>query len=241
MMMKQQKQQVLDFSFVMVKLLSLFLLVCNLLPTPPAVFVTGQRTDPCYVCRRSDRYITNQNQQFELTDIYGNTFTWTCGKLEEKGMEIRVSNTVCGIYVAHAEAECDCGGPPIPAGYVKNENPLCDICIDGRAVPSVKKDDLVDTGVAGEMPCGFLYESSATGFMPQDICPIIQQNVAEYCCTIPAVDTDGDDGNGNGNGNGNGGSSGGTSSFSFITTSMTVPSIMMMMMMMFFQNVQTFL
>jgi hypothetical protein len=147
----------------------------------------GVRQDPCHVCRRSDRFVTNPNKSFQLTDIFGKTFSWTCGELEENALTVKVSNTVCGIFMAHARDECECGGPPIAPEGVLNENPACDICIDGRAVPELKKLELVNTGIAGQMPCGFLYTTAADGGMPARICPIIQENVNEFCCTDVSV------------------------------------------------------
>ena len=115
----------------------------------------------------------------------------SCGELEDIGRnELLASNSVCGIFLNHADKNCECGGPPIAPVGVLNENPACDICIDGRSVPELKVEELVNTGIAGEMPCGFLYETAANGFMPAHICPIIQKNVADFCCTIPAFDPD---------------------------------------------------
>jgi hypothetical protein len=174
-------------------------------------FTSAQLQDPCYVCRRADRTVADPSKQFELTDIYGKTFSWTCGQLEENGKTlVLVSNTVCGIFIAHAEKNCDCIGPPIEPVGVVNENPACDICIDGRSVPDLKAEELVNTGVAGQMPCGFLYETAANGGMPAQLCPVIQENVNDFCCTIPAFDPDdptaGDVG---GDGDGTGTSTGG--------------------------------
>ena len=164
-------------------LLNVLLLLSLCLP-----FAAGQRKDPCYVCRTAERFVTNRGKSFTLTDIYGKQFSMTCGELEDTGKnELTVSNSVCGIFLAHAEKNCDCGGPPIAPVGVLNENPACDICKDGRKVPFIKEEELVNTGVAGEMPCGFLYETAANGFMPGHLCPVIQQNVADFCCTIPAI------------------------------------------------------
>jgi hypothetical protein len=52
--------------------------------------------------------------------------------------------------------------------------------------------ELVDTGVAGRFPCGFLYKASAEGFMPASLCGGIQDNVAEFCCTLPVFDITGE-------------------------------------------------
>jgi hypothetical protein len=132
--------------------------------------------------------VIDRDTSFELTDLLGVTTTWTCGDLEDTGeAELLVSNTVCGIFIAHADKECQCGGPPINPPIVIDTSPACDICGDGRGVPEIKADELVDTGIAGEMPCGFLYTSAADGFLPAPFCPVLQQNVAEFCCTIPPL------------------------------------------------------
>jgi hypothetical protein len=118
------------------------------------------------VCRREDRFVIDRDTSFELTDLLGVTTTWTCGELEDTGKsELLVSNTVCGIFIAHADAECQCGGPPIGPPIVIHTTPACDICINGRGVPEIKADELADTGIAGEMPCGFLYTTSEEAFM----------------------------------------------------------------------------
>jgi hypothetical protein len=168
-------------------------------------FASAQRTDPCYVCRREDRTVADPGKQFDMTDIYGKKFSWTCGELEANGLTVRMSNTVCGIFIAHAEKNCPCNGPPIEPVGVIDTNPACDICIDGRSVPELKVEELVHTGIAGQMPCGFLYETAANGGMPAQFCSVIQENVNDFCCTIPAFDPDdpaGGDGGGDGTGTG---------------------------------------
>jgi hypothetical protein len=151
--------------------------------------VLGQLQDPCYVCRSPDRKVVNLSHQFTMKNIYDENETWTCGGLEDWAEEnLKVSNTVCGISIAWAERECVCNGPPIPPVTVIDTNPACNICItNGVGVPIQLIEELVDTGVAGQFPCGFLYTISASGGMPGYLCPEIQANVAEFCCTIPVI------------------------------------------------------
>ena len=146
-------------------------------------------SDPCYVCRSPDRYIIDLETQFDV-EVNGSTAKWTCGHLDLAGQDyVTVGNAVCGIFYALAEAHCECGGPPIPPPMIIDTSPACDIC-DGMGVgfvPDPMIEELVDTGIAGEMPCGFLYQSAADGFLPGSFCPTLRQNVGSVCCNIPKL------------------------------------------------------
>jgi hypothetical protein len=100
---------------------------------------SAQLQTPCYVCRTEARFITNPNQSFELTDIYGKKSSITCGELEDIGLnDLVVSNSVCGIFLNHVDKNCECGGPPIAPVGVLNENPPSSIPSDSPSlVPSL--------------------------------------------------------------------------------------------------------
>jgi hypothetical protein len=93
-----------------------------------------------------------------------------------------VSNTVCGIFIAHADAECQCGGAAIGPPPIINTTPTCALCGSNR-VPEIRAQELVETGIAGEMLCRFLEQAAADGFLPASLCPILKENVADICCT----------------------------------------------------------
>ena len=144
---------------------------------------SAQRQDPCYVCRSSDRRVINRDHEFTMTS--GDKYT--CGELEDDGIaNLVVSNTVCGQFIAWADRECECSGPPIdPVEVIDNTAP-CNICVEaGLGIPEVKEEELVNTGFAGQMPCGFLYQTAADGYIPADLCGKLQENVADFCCFIP--------------------------------------------------------
>jgi hypothetical protein len=148
-------------------------------------YTSAQLQDTCYVCRRSDRRVINRDYEFTMTS--GEKYT--CGELEDDGIDnLVVSNTVCGIFIAWADRECECNGPPIEPVEVIDTTPACNICVEaGLGIPESKQEELVNTGFAGQMPCGFLYQTAADGFIPANLCGTLQDNVGDFCCSIPAL------------------------------------------------------
>jgi hypothetical protein len=71
---------------------------------------------------------------------------------------------------------------------VIDPNPACNMCIDTRTVPFIQLEELVQTGIAGRMACGGLYEALAKGVLPANLCPTMQQNTADFCCEVPVIE-----------------------------------------------------
>jgi hypothetical protein len=93
------------------------------------------------------------------------------------------------IYQTWAERECDCAGPPIIPfqDQVIDPNPKCNMCRDDRTVPFIQREELVQTGIAGRMACGGLYDALAKGVLPANLCPEMQANTADFCCEVPLI------------------------------------------------------
>ena len=139
-----------------------------------ASLATAQRTGipECPLCRSLEREIVNPGHGFTMRDRRGNTASWTCGGLEEAMMDVAPTDFICVLSQTWAERECECSGPPIAplGGQVVDPNPSCNLCRDDRVVPAVNQDELVETGVAGRMPCGGLYNALAEGILPVSYC-----------------------------------------------------------------------
>jgi hypothetical protein len=139
-----------------------------------AALARAQRTDipECPICRSLERTLQNPGHSFTMRDRLGNTAGWSCGGLQEAMMDVAPTDFICVLSQTWAEKECECSGPPIPplGGEVVDPNPSCNLCIDDRVVPAVNKDELVETGVAGRMPCGGLYNALAEGILPASYC-----------------------------------------------------------------------
>jgi hypothetical protein len=152
----------------------------------------------CHICRTAERTLGNPNHKFTMRDSSTDaTADWTCGYLEESVAELNPNiaqeNFICALAQNWAERECECNGPPIApfSDDVWEPNPACNLCenIDSsNSVPSFRKDELVNTGIAGRMPCGGLYENLAKGILPNSLCAIIQESAAEFCCNLPIFD-----------------------------------------------------
>ena len=148
----------------------------------------------CPICRSFNRTLTNPTHSFVMSDNQGNTATWTCGYLAQS---VALLDPTCGgleafqcaISQTWAEKMCTCSGPSIPplSDHVTNPTPSCNLCIDSRTVPYAMENQLVNTGVAGRMPCGGLYDALAQGILPASMCSIVQQNAANFCCNLPVL------------------------------------------------------
>lgn len=68
-----------------------------------------------------------------------------------------------------------------------NPNPKCNMCVDDRTVPFIQREELVQTGIAGRMACGGLYDALAKGVLPANLCPTVQRNTADFCCEVPVI------------------------------------------------------
>ena len=148
----------------------------------------------CPICRSFNRTLTNPTHSFVMSDNQGNTATWTCGYLAQS---VALLDPTCGgleafqcaISQTLAEKMCTCSGPYIPplSDHVTNPTPSCNLCINSRTVPYAMENQLVNTGVAGRMPCGGLYDALAQGILPASMCSIVQQNAANFCCNLPVI------------------------------------------------------
>lgn len=155
-----------------------------------------------------------------MTDsITGESYGWSCGYLELALGDVNTGSTgaagearYCALAQIWAGRECECSGPALPPDdNVYDPNPACDLCgrIDGKNrdfnyVAGALTDELVETGVAGMMPCGGLYHALSEGVLASNLCPTVQRNAGAICCNVPALETGGNGGN-NGGGNGNNG------------------------------------
>jgi hypothetical protein len=74
------------------------------------------------------------------------------------------------------------------------------MCIDDRTVPFIQREELVQTGVAGRMACGGLYDALAKGVLPANLCETFQTNTAEFCCEVPLIELPAGAENGGGGG-----------------------------------------
>ena len=151
----------------------------------------------CNVCRNGGQ-VTNPGHSFQMADPVNNrNIDWTCGWLEESVADVNPQGAsgeafLCGLAQLWAEKECTCNGPPIPplSDNVIDPNPACNLC-QGQAlnyVPSFRADDLVETGVAGRMPCSGLYSALSNGVLPASLCPTVRQNAGDFCCSEPVLD-----------------------------------------------------
>ena len=148
----------------------------------------------CPICRTFNRTLTDPSHSFVMSDNQGNTATWTCGYLAQS---VALLDPTCGgleafqcaISQTWAEKMCTCSGPYIPplSDHVTNPTPSCNLCINSRTVPYAMENQLVNTGVAGRMPCGGLYDALAQGILPASMCSIVQQNAANFCCNLPVI------------------------------------------------------
>lgn len=161
----------------------------------------GPGGECCNVCRNGGS-ITNPDHDFVMTDsVTGEQYEWNCGLLETALADVNVGSTgapgearYCGVAQIWAERECSCSGEPAPEPEVYDPNPACDLCgmVDGDHVPSLLEDELVETGIAGRMPCGGLYHALAQGVLSEQLCPIVQSNAGATCCTVPTLVPDSD-------------------------------------------------
>ena len=204
---------------------SIFLAIVSLLFRDVVGDCTAPGGECCNVCRNGGQ-ITNPGKSFNMVDtLSGQSYPWTCGWLETVLADVNSGSTgaagearYCGLAQIWATRECECSGPPAPPdNNVFDINPACDLCgnIDGNArelnyVPGFLTDELVETGVAGRMPCGGLYHALSEGVLSSNLCPTVQRNAGAFCCSIPNLDDPPPaNGGNNGGGNGGGGNNGG--------------------------------
>ena len=166
----------------------------------------------CNVCRNGGE-ITNPEQEFVMQDqITGEQYEWSCGLLATALADVNAGSTgapgearYCALAQIWADRECNCSGEPVPDDIAFDPNPACDLCGDVNGVqreldyvPSVLADELVDTGVAGRMPCGGLYYALSQNVLAEELCPIVQESAGGFCCTLPSLEElDEDTGNDN--------------------------------------------
>lgn len=160
----------------------------------------------CNVCKNGGAII-NKGKAFTMKDSNtGVAYDWTCGWLEESIADVLETGGApgesffCGLARLWAEKECECSGDPLPPDEdnVYDPNPECDLCktLSGRDpydfnfVPAELAETLVNTGVAGRMPCGGLYDALSEGVLTANLCPTVQEHAGETCCSAPALDED---------------------------------------------------
>lgn len=162
-----------------------------------SLFAVGGAVGECNVCRNGGQ-VSNPGHSFQMDDpANGKKIDWTCGWLEESVADVNPQGApgeafLCGLAQLWAEKECECTGPPIPplSDYVIDPNPSCDLCAGNHEfdyVPGVLADELVDTGIAGRMPCGGLYGALSNGVLPGSLCPTVQNNAGAFCCNLPSI------------------------------------------------------
>mmetsp|Transcript_87292 Transcript_87292/g.130990 ORF Transcript_87292/g.130990 Transcript_87292/m.130990 type:complete len:259 (-) Transcript_87292:140-916(-) len=154
----------------------------------------------CNVCRNGG-HVLNPGHNFVMEDPATDTrYSWSCGYLEEAFASVNTQGApgeafYCALGQLWSDLECECSGEPAPPNdNVVDPNPRCDLCgaVDGaqRAlsfVPELLKDELVDTGVAGRMPCGGLYYALSEGILTSNLCPTVKRNAGEFCCNPPSL------------------------------------------------------
>jgi hypothetical protein len=153
----------------------------------------------CNVCRNGGA-ITNKGHGFTMKDpSSGATASWTCGWLEESVADVLETGGapgeafLCGLARLWAEKECTCSGDPLPPDEndVKDPNPTCNLCdgeYDFDFVPAALAETLVQTNVAGRMPCGGLYNAAAEGVLSANLCSTVQASAGKKCCSAPLLD-----------------------------------------------------
>ena len=77
--------------------------------------------------------------------------------------------------------------------------------------PVEYENELVETQIAGKMPCGGLYYALQQGVLPSNLCSTIQQAAGPSCCSLPALGGFDIPPGGGGGGGGGGGDSAGES------------------------------
>ena len=186
---------------------TIYLLALMLMTTDT---VRGDCTAPggicCNVCgNHADGRIQNPKHAFWMHDTINGKppIRWSCGHLERALVDVNAGETgaageaqYCALATFWARLECECSGPPPPPTEVLSDpNAECDLCgsIDGQSpqlnfVPDFRRDEPVDTLIAGLFPCGRLYTALAEGRIPATYCPVMQQNVGAMCCSAPPLD-----------------------------------------------------
>ena len=169
--------------------------------------VVGDCTAPggqcCNVCANGGE-ILNKGHNFVMRDsLTGEEYAWNCGFLELALGDVNVGSTgaagearYCGLAQRWAGLECQCSGEPLPEPPAYEANPSCDLCgeVDGQRpplnyVPFAKDKKLVETGIAGPMPCGGLYYALSDGkVLSANLCPIVQRNVGSKCCSVDGLE-----------------------------------------------------
>ncbi|KAL3920354.1 MAG: hypothetical protein SGILL_003305, partial [Bacillariaceae sp.] len=164
----------------------------------------------CNVCRPSPpnqpaRYLSNPGESFIM-----NGDSWTCGYLQETVSDVRAQGGApgearwCALAQLWAEQHCSCAGPAIPptSDNIKDPNPACDLCPNGRFqfdfVPAVNADKTANTGVAGNMNCEGLYHAMSEGVLTNNLCPTVRANAGPICCNLESIEGGGGGGGGGG-------------------------------------------
>jgi len=127
-----------------------------------------------------------------MSDSAGNEVDHACGYMQYSMRSAGPNDPTCMIYKLHANSrdhgKCDCDGerwdPP-----VIDPNPVCDLCENQELnyVPRLLEDELVETDIAGRMPCGGLYHALSEGILGQTECRDVQNVAGSFCCTSPII------------------------------------------------------
>jgi hypothetical protein len=91
------------------------------------------------------------------------------GKLEDDGIaNLVVSSTLCGMFIAWNERDCECYGQMIEPVRGIDNTAACIICVEaGLGTTEFKQEELFNAGFAGQMPSGFLYQTARRWFHPR--------------------------------------------------------------------------
>lgn len=156
----------------------------------------------CTLCPNGGA-VLDPETAFTMVDVTtGDTADWTCGYLEEAFSQVNAVGGApgesfnCELARIWACRECQCASPCVDdPDDVYDPFPSCDLCgpIDGQVrdlsfVPGIRAGELVNTGVAGRMPCGGLYDALSRNVLSPALCPGVKRNAGAFCCSYPTIE-----------------------------------------------------
>ena len=146
----------------------------------------------CNICFKPGSLLENPDKLITMTDSSTHeSVTIHCGYMQYSMRSHAPTDDRCLNYQTWASSEqhgqCDCSLGKWESRVVDPNLP-CDLCAfrELSYVPDTKADELVQTGVAGRMPCGGLYDALANRVLSNEHCPVVQQNAGQFCCSLPS-------------------------------------------------------
>jgi hypothetical protein len=140
----------------------------------------------CNVCGISPngfRGLSNHGKTF-----WNNGKRWTCGEVQASMRDVRVDSMAapgerqwCATVQQIVIANCDCYGAALVDQY-KDPNKGCNLCANGRSVPSKNFAKTVNTGVVGKMNCQGLQKAMKEGVLTANVCSRVASNSRAACC-----------------------------------------------------------